>query len=52
MEEKQMTCVICPLGCTIRVQGEGGNIRSIEGFFCPRGDVYGRDEFINPKRVF
>jgi CxxC motif-containing protein len=51
MDEKQIICIICPLGCTIRVKGERGEIKSIEGFSCPRGEVYGRDEFISPKRI-
>jgi CxxC motif-containing protein len=51
MEEKRITCIICPLGCTLVVKGEGTVIQSIEGFSCQRGETYGRDEFISPKRI-
>ncbi|MCL2792512.1 MAG: DUF1667 domain-containing protein [Spirochaetaceae bacterium] len=51
MAEKQITCIICPQGCDILVDGDGNNIRSMAGQDCKRGETYARDEFIHPLRV-
>lgn len=51
MEQKEITCIICPVGCAIIVQGQGAQIDSIEGFACKRGEIYARDEFIHPMRI-
>lgn len=48
---KEIICTVCPTGCTIRVEGENGNITSIEGFSCPRGKAYAENEFISPVRI-
>ena len=49
--EKEIICTVCPMGCQIRVSGEGERIDSIEGFSCPRGEAYGRSEFAHPVRL-
>ena len=49
--EKEIICTVCPMGCSIRVSGEGERIDSIEGFSCPRGEKYGRSEFAHPVRL-
>jgi CxxC motif-containing protein len=46
----QFTCVICPLGCRLKVQVKNGEIVSIKGNQCPRGIIYARNE-IRPKRT-
>ena len=48
---KEIICTVCPTGCTIRVEGENGNITNIEGFSCPRGKTYAENEFISPVRI-
>ncbi len=48
---KEIICTVCPLGCQIRVNGEGDRIDSIEGFSCKRGEAYGRSEFSHPVRI-
>ncbi|MDW7655982.1 MAG: DUF1667 domain-containing protein [Bacillota bacterium] len=48
---KEMTCTICPVGCKITVNGEGYEIRSISGYACNRGIVYGKSEFSHPVRI-
>ena len=47
---KTMTCVGCPLGCTITVEYEGTEVFSVTGNTCKRGDAYGRTEIVNPTR--
>lgn len=49
--KKEIICTVCPNGCRISVEGQGENIVSIEGFSCPRGEKYGRQEFSHPVRT-
>ncbi|MCI6640705.1 MAG: DUF1667 domain-containing protein [Pygmaiobacter massiliensis] len=51
MEEKLITCTVCPMGCRITVKGEGEKIVSVEGYTCPRGEQYARNEFVHPVRI-
>jgi len=49
--KKEYTCVVCPEGCRITVEfGSGGEIISVTGNRCKRGDTYVRQESIAPKR--
>ncbi len=47
----RVTCIVCPMGCTITVTIRNGEIVSIEGNRCPRGADYAREEVLEPKRV-
>lgn len=51
MEQRELTCIGCPLGCALRVTMENGAVVSVEGNTCPRGDAYGRKEVTNPTRI-
>ena len=51
MAEKRITCIICPQGCDILVDGDGGNVSSMTGQGCKRGETYARDEFMHPLRI-
>lgn len=51
MEEKEIVCVSCPMGCRITVQAQKGDIISIIGNVCPKGIKYAKEEFINPVRI-
>ncbi|MEM1530388.1 MAG: DUF1667 domain-containing protein [Candidatus Bathyarchaeia archaeon] len=44
------TCIICPIGCRLKILVGDSAIISIEGNRCPRGAVYAQNE-INPKRT-
>ncbi|MCR5635759.1 MAG: DUF1667 domain-containing protein [Clostridiales bacterium] len=48
---KELTCIICPKGCRIKVEYEGNNIISVTGNSCKRGYAYACDEAIDPKRT-
>ncbi len=48
--KKSLICVSCPLGCPIEVEIENGEILSVTGNTCKRGDAYARDELTNPVR--
>jgi len=49
---KTFTCIVCPNGCEIRVESEGGGISSIQGNLCPKGIAYVKQETLSPKRTF
>ena len=51
MEERNLTCIGCPLGCQITVTMENGAVVDVKGNTCKRGDLYARDEVTNPTRV-
>ena len=51
MIEKTITCITCPVGCVITVQGNGGLIERVEGHQCIRGEEYARNEFTDPVRI-
>ncbi|MCR5399172.1 MAG: DUF1667 domain-containing protein [Lachnospiraceae bacterium] len=49
--KKVFTCIVCPRGCEVTATlDKGGDILSIEGNFCPRGETYVRNELTHPMR--
>lgn len=46
---KELTCIICPRGCRLRVYPEEG--MRVEGFGCLRGEKYAQKELTHPERV-
>ena len=51
MNQINLTCIGCPMGCTVTVVREGDEIVSVSGHTCPRGDVYARKEVTAPTRI-
>lgn len=49
--KKCYTCIICPNGCEIEAELENGQICSITGHTCPRGEEYVRQELTAPSRT-
>lgn len=48
---REFTCIICPNGCEIEAETEGGSITSITGAKCPRGEAYVKQEVADPQRT-
>lgn len=48
--KKNLVCVSCPLGCSIEVEMENGEVISVTGNTCKRGDAYARSEVTHPVR--
>ena len=46
-----ITCIECPIGCTIEAEAEGGAVVSVCGNGCPRGKAYAQSEATCPVRV-
>lgn len=51
MEEKKLICIGCPMGCLVTVVMENGEVVSVTGHTCRRGDDYARKEVTNPTRI-
>lgn len=51
MEVKNLTCINCPMGCALTIEMEGGEVISVSGNTCKRGDTYGRKEITDPTRI-
>lgn len=49
--ERNLTCIVCPIGCDIKVQFENGKVISVTGNTCPRGKAYAESEVTNPVRT-
>ena len=52
LEEKEITCVICPNSCRLTVWRDAKtNEVMVKGYECPRGKNYGFNEYTNPVRM-
>lgn len=52
MKTTELTCIVCPMGCSLRVeQEEDGRILSVTGNTCPRGAEYAKNEVLHPVRT-
>lgn len=52
MDNRELTCIGCPLGCQITVSfNDDGTVKDVVGNTCKRGDDYARKEVINPTRI-
>ncbi|MBE7029844.1 MAG: DUF1667 domain-containing protein [Ruminococcaceae bacterium] len=49
--ERELTCIVCPLGCTLSVTLENGTVTRVTGNTCPKGKRYAETECINPMRT-
>lgn len=49
--DRQFTCIVCPMGCSLTAKIENGEVISVTGNTCPRGDAYARNEVTNPVRT-
>ncbi|WP_343207906.1 DUF1667 domain-containing protein [Anaerolentibacter hominis] len=52
MAVKNLTCINCPLGCELEVElDDSGQVISVRGNTCRRGEEYARKEVSNPTRI-
>ena len=47
---KEMTCIICPMGCSLTVKEENGELK-VCGNTCKRGEEYAKTEMLSPART-
>lgn len=51
MEKRELICICCPVGCSLMVQTDHGEVLGVNGNTCPRGDAYARKEVTDPTRI-
>lgn len=51
MEDRQLTCIGCPMGCLLTAHWEGEGQWSITGNTCPKGKSYAQTELTSPSRM-
>lgn len=51
MSKKEITCIVCPIGCKILVKTDGNKFEAVDGFKCKRGVEYARSEALDPRRM-
>ena len=49
--ERNLTCIVCPLGCQLKVELKGKEVLSVTGNTCPRSKEYAQNECTNPRRT-
>ena len=49
--KRELTCIVCPIGCSLVAEIEDGKVVSVTGNTCPRGKVYAETECISPMRT-
>lgn len=50
--KKQITCTVCPRGCTIEAEYTSREDIKLTGYGCNRGVEYSKNECFEPKRTF
>ena len=50
-ENKQITCIVCPIGCKIMVSVKGEKVEVFSGNKCKKGVDYAIYEALDPRRV-
>lgn len=49
--KRELTCIVCPQGCTIEAVVEGAELLEVCGNKCRRGEEYVREELFHPVRT-
>ena len=50
MKKRTITCICCPLGCTIKLTEKNGKI-TLTGEQCKQGKTYAIQEITDPQRI-
>ena len=48
---RELRCIVCPIGCMVRIELAKGKVRKISGNQCIRGREYAEEECLDPKRM-
>ena len=49
--KRELTCIICPLGCSLEAEIVDGRVVAVKGNTCKRGQAYAEEECVQPKRT-
>ena len=47
----KLTCIMCPVGCSLEVKKDKSGQIVVTGNSCVRGEIYGKQEVVAPKRM-
>jgi CxxC motif-containing protein len=48
---KEITCIVCPIGCKILINTQGARQGILKGNKCKKGIEYARSEVFDPRRM-
>jgi CxxC motif-containing protein len=48
---KELICILCPLGCRVKVELDGTKVGKVLGIKCKKGIEYTKKEIVSPVRV-
>jgi len=51
VETRNLVCIVCPVGCSLKVDINDGKVTGVTGNSCKRGAEYAKTECTNPIRV-
>jgi len=51
MQEREIICVSCPMGCRMTVTLSENEVVKVENNTCKRGETYAKQECISPMRM-
>ena len=51
MKKNEITCIVCPIGCKIKVNIIGNHCEILDGNRCKRGIEYVQSEALDPRRI-
>lgn len=51
LNEQEITCIVCPVGCKILVRTSKNHIELLDGNKCKKGIEYARNEALDPRRM-
>ena len=49
---REVTCIVCPVGCRVKIYLKDDQAVRVEGNLCPHGVEYAVSEVLDPKRPF
>ena len=51
METRELTCICCPMGCSMTAEIENHEVVKVTGNTCPRGAAYAKKDITSPSRT-
>lgn len=49
--KRELTCIVCPIGCSLVAEINDGRVSAVSGNTCPRGRAYAESECVSPVRT-
>lgn len=49
--KRELTCIVCPVGCSLLAEVDDGKVINVTGNTCPRGKAYAETECTAPMRT-